>query len=121
MAAYPIGDRRAADGRPALDEFEALTRAIARGLLPNRGEATVYSRARDALLMSDLRELLPGFVYQCRSVHRFRDFITLYDPEAEFRDAFLARAFARCREASAGATPPIAPPKRDAPASEWMA
>lgn len=83
-------------GEQAMDELEALMCAVATGALPNRAEATAYSRCRD-LLMAAPDAVLPGFVHQCLTVFKFRDFITLYDPDPDMRERFTQRAFERCR------------------------
>lgn len=87
------------DPRALFEEMAVLACAIARGQPPGRSEAMTYSATRDALLASDIADMLPGFLLQCHSVHRLRDFITLYDPECEMREAFMTRAFDRCRAA----------------------
>lgn len=84
-----------------MEEFEELLCSIATGVPPDRSAAMRFSRCRSALLESSVKDLLPGFVYQCLSVFRFKDFITLYDPDIALRDAFIRRAFGRCRAISA--------------------
>lgn len=92
--ADPVGDQ-------AMTELEALMCAIAAGTLPLRGDATAYSRWRAELLASpDM--VLPGFAHQCLTVFKFRDFISLYDPDAAVRKSFVQRAFARCRQVRGG-------------------
>lgn len=104
------------DARDWLDEMEGLACAIARGAPTDRREATAYLAARDALLASDVAPLLPGFLIQCHSVHRLRDFLTLYDPEPELREAFMARTFDRCREAMSAQHLP----RGRSTSQEWM-
>lgn len=108
---------RPRDARDWLDEMETLARAVARGAPTDRREATAYLAARDALLASDVAALLPGFLLQCHSVHRLRDFLTLYDPESELREAFMVRTFDRCREAIAAHR---RPGSGRGQAQEWM-
>ncbi len=55
-----------------------------------------YSELRSKLLESELRAKVPGFLFQCGSIERFRDFITLYHPRPESRVAFIHSALARC-------------------------
>lgn len=86
-------------GIDLLDEIEALLRSVARGAAVNRAEASAYSRVRSGLLDSPLKDMLPGFLFQCLTILKFREFITLYDPDIAFRDRFVARAFDRCRSA----------------------
>lgn len=99
----PNAMRREAEaaGEQAMAELEALMCSIAAGALPLRADATAYSRCRSDLLASpDM--VLPGFLHQCMTVFKFRDFISLYDPDAEARESFVRRAFDRCREVLAG-------------------
>ena len=44
-----------------------------------------------------MRPALPGFLIQCVSIFKFHDFISLYDPKAEARIAFVENAFANSR------------------------
>ncbi len=85
----------------ALDEFEGLLRRLAPGATPDRVAATRWSHCRDALL-ADCREALPGFVVQCTSVGKYRDFITLYAPSVDERVAFVEAAMAPVRAARGG-------------------
>jgi hypothetical protein len=67
--------------------------------------ATRYTRCRDALLRSALRPVLPGFLQQCQSFDRFRDFIHLYHPSLEPRldmiEESLRAGFKRARDVAA--------------------
>lgn len=90
-----------ADWPELLDEMEAVVRQVARGGPQNRHDASVYLETRAALLASQVAGLLPGFLMQCHSILRLREFLTLYDPEPELRERFMVRAMTRCREAAA--------------------
>lgn len=87
----------AADGS-VIDELEDVLCAATTGAPPSRSDAITYSRCRSALLESAAKDLLPGFLYQCSTVFRFREFVTLYDPDPALREAFVRKTFARCRE-----------------------
>ncbi|RHW19334.1 hypothetical protein D1610_04325 [Sphingomonas gilva] len=106
------------DEQDVMEEFEELLCSIATGVPPDRSAAMRFSRCRTALLESPSKDLLPGFVYQCLSVFRFKDFITLYDPDITLRDAFIRRAFSRCR-AMSGA-PPAHGQRATAKSQNWM-
>ncbi len=79
-----------------LRELQDVLFAIASGQPFQRPWAARYSELRTKLLESDLREKVPGFLFQCGSIDRFRDFITLYHPRPESRAAFLRAALERC-------------------------
>lgn len=85
------------DDPEPLPQLVELLRSIARGLAPDRSEAVLYSSCRSALLTSRYRELIPGFLIQCISVFKFRDFIGLYDPSPQMRERFLELSFGRCQ------------------------
>jgi hypothetical protein len=85
------------DTSDAMEEMEELLLSIARRLSTNRADAISYSRCRSALLEAPVKDLLPGFIYQCLTVYKFKDFISLYDPDTALREAFVARMFERCR------------------------
>jgi hypothetical protein len=51
-----------------------------------------------------MRTALPGFLLQCLTIFRFKDFIQLYSPSVDERIAFVEEAFRAC-EARAGARP----------------
>lgn len=82
----------------AFEELFALLRAIASGHPADRSEAVRYSTCRAALLASGAKSSLPGFLRQCMSVARFRDFITLYDPDPSERERFVRKAFELTRD-----------------------
>lgn len=85
------------DAAGALEAFETLLREVATGLVPTRAHAIDYVNHRATLLAAPLAPALPGFVQQCQSVSRFKDFIGLYDREATRRLAFIEASFAPCR------------------------
>jgi hypothetical protein len=85
----------------AFDRFDALLQSIAAGLPVDRSAAMRYSEYRSMLLDSPYRDALPGFVLQCMSVSRFREFISLYDPAARAREAFVRDLLADCRAVQA--------------------
>ncbi len=73
----------------AFDQFAAVTASIAGGGALVRSDAVTWSQAREVLLASDYRDVLPGFIFQCLSIFKFRDFILLYHPDPKRRRAFL--------------------------------
>lgn len=79
--------------RDALEEMQELLRTIALVGSPPRHSAVRYTLCRTALIESELRQALPGFLIQCVSASKFHDFIHLYDPKAEARIAFVDAAF----------------------------
>ena len=79
--------------RDALEEMQELLRTIALVGSPPRHSAVRYTLCRTALIESELRQALPGFMIQCVSASKFHDFIHLYDPKAEARIAFVDAAF----------------------------
>lgn len=78
----------------AWTQYQELLRAAATEAVQSRMAATQYTRLRDALMSSDYRPLLPGFVLQCLTLDRFRDFIRLYHPLEAERIGFLDSSFA---------------------------
>jgi hypothetical protein len=81
----------------AFDRFDTLLQSIAYGLSVDRSAAMRYSEYRSMLLDSAYRDALPGFVLQCMSVFKYREFISLYDPTARAREAFVRDLLADCR------------------------
>lgn len=77
-----------------LDELVQLLRAWAGGVRPDREAAGRYMACRTALLAAKIP--VPGFVVQCGSIHKFSEFIALYDPRLSARLAFLDAAFREC-------------------------
>jgi hypothetical protein len=81
----------------ALNEMTELLRTAATVGVQHRMMAVRYTEWRSALLGSEVRAAVPGFLIQCVTVDKFHTFITLYDPKAEARLHFLEAAFAKCR------------------------
>jgi hypothetical protein len=80
----------------ALLEIEEVLRGCTKAGAPNRLSAVRYTLCRRALLDGELRSAVPGFLLQCGSIHKFHEFITLYDPKVETRLAFLEAALSKC-------------------------
>lgn len=91
-----------------MKEMEDLLRAVSAASSPPRLSAVKYTQCRDALLASEFRAALPGFILQCVSIYKFYDFINLYDGRPEARVAFVESAF----NSGPGLVPPR--PSRDA-------
>ena len=88
----------------ALTELKELMRLAAGEGSPQRLAATTYTICRETLLQSELRPALPGFLLQCLTIFRFKDFIQLYSPNLSERHAFVDEAFRAC-ETRAGLRP----------------
>ena len=118
------GAKRMEDaGGDAMEVLEELLCSVAGGLLPNRSEANIYSGCRSDLLQSPAKDLLPGFIYQCLTIFKFKDFITLFDPDVGLREAFIRRTFARCRsviEERPAAEPSPDPIQAKLDPQQWM-
>lgn len=81
----------------ALAELQDLMRLAASGdYSPQRLAATTYTACRDQLLKSEIGPLLPGFLRQCLTIYRFKDFIQLYSPGDKERIAFIDDSFRAC-------------------------
>jgi hypothetical protein len=80
-----------------MQEMLELLRAVASSSTPHRFSAVRYTHCREALLSSEARSAVPGFLIQCVSIYKFHDFINLYDPKTDARLAFVEAAFAKCR------------------------
>lgn len=80
----------------ALAELQDLMRLVAAGDPPQRLAATTYTACRDQLLKSEIAPLLPGFLRQCLTIFRFKDFIQLYSPGTRERIAFIDDSFRSC-------------------------
>jgi len=85
------------DAHEAFATFDALLVAVARGLAVTRSDAMVYAQCQSRLLESPYRDRLPGFCFQCTSILKFREFISLYDGRPPAREAFIRSEMARCR------------------------
>ncbi len=79
------------------DELLGLLHLVARGDPPSREQAVSYLNCRSRLLASESGDMLPGFLYQCGTIDRFREFIFLYDPDVTLRHQFLDRMIDRAR------------------------
>lgn len=80
----------------ALAELHQLMRLVASGDSPQRLAATTYIACRETLLASALRPALPGFLFQCLTIFRFKDFIHLYSPNVNERIAFIEDCVRSC-------------------------
>ena len=85
--------------REALDEMEEILRVTANDRSARRVAAVRYTRCRTALIESELRPAVPGFLVQCISLDKFHDFITLLDPHPDARIAFIEAGLVACRAA----------------------
>jgi hypothetical protein len=83
-----------------LQDLESLLISVAAGAVPNRQHATAYSTMRLALLKSYDSNIVPGFIHQCISIYKFREFITLYDGRANERRRFITSVFDRLHSSS---------------------
>ncbi len=83
--------------RQVFERLRVMLRGVARGELPLRECAVTYLELRSFLLASPQGGLLPGFLYQCGTVDRFRSFIVLYDPDIDLRAEFVDRMIARAQ------------------------
>ena len=81
----------------AFKDLEAILRSIAASPSHYRNFAVHYMRCRSALLDQPGRALLPGYLLQCGTSDKFRDFIILYDASVAARHAFIDESLARCR------------------------
>jgi hypothetical protein len=79
----------------ALEEMQSLLLRTCSVSTPNRVSAVRYTLCRTILMDGELRPALPGFLIQCVSIFKFHDFISLYDPRAEARIAFVEGALAK--------------------------
>ena len=78
-----------------LDELESLLISVALGEVPNRQTATAYSALRVVLLQTYDADVVPGFVSQCISIYKYREFINLYDGRPAERRRFVNDVFDR--------------------------
>ncbi len=85
-----------------LDQLLGLLRLVISGDPPSREWAVSYIACRSRLLASEQRDMLPGFLYQCGTIDRFREFIILYDPDVDLRGEFIDRMIGKARSLSAG-------------------
>lgn len=78
-------------------QLQDLLRHAATDAPQPRAAAALYTGLRDILIRSEHQPFLPGFMLQCLTLDRFRDFIRLYHPSPEARLDFLNRAFRATR------------------------
>lgn len=88
------------DARADFDQLRDLLRLVASGEPPSREHAVSYLDCRSRLIASPSGDMLPGFLYQCGTIDRFREFIFLYDPDTELRCQFIDRMIGRARALS---------------------
>ena len=82
--------------REALGEFHQLLRECCADKSPPRPLAVRYQICRMALMAGELKDHLPGYVRQCMSSLRFREFIHLYDHDPAVRIAFIDGSLRAC-------------------------
>lgn len=82
--------------REALAEFHELLRDCCADKPPPRLLAVRYQICRMALMAGVLKADLPGYVRQCMSSLRFREFIHLYDRDPVVRSKFVDNSLAGC-------------------------
>ena len=95
-----------------LDDLESLLVSVALGEVPNRENATAYSAMRLTLLQTYDSSVVPGFLSQCISIYKYREFINLYDGRPEERRRFINDIFDRLyavKPAQAGTKQDIKP------------
>ena len=81
----------------AFEDLEPILHSLAASPTNYRNFAAAYTRCRDALLRPQTRSALPGFMIQCQTSEKFRDFISLYDGSVAARQAFISQALGRFR------------------------
>lgn len=81
----------------ALEELHVMLRQACDGASPPRPAAVRYSACLSCLMASGWSSALPGFLVQCVTLDRFREFIGLYDPRVDVRIVFVDAAFSRTR------------------------
>ena len=102
-----------------LREIHELLRFVASGGLPTRETAVDYISRRSGLLESSISAILPGFLYQCGTIDRFKDFIFLYDPDPDLRCEFIDRMIDRARALTQVAPAPSPPESSAAFPTIW--
>ena len=88
-----------------LEEFHLLLRDCCLDHPAPRTMAVRYQICRLALMRGELHSGLPGFVRQCGSLLKFREFIHLYDHEPANRAEFIEVSLHPCW-AQVGLAPP---------------
>jgi hypothetical protein len=81
----------------AYKDMESILYSVASSPSHYRNFAVHYMRCRSMLLGGEGRSAVPGFLVQCGTSEKFRDFISLYDASVRERHAFIAYALTRCR------------------------
>ena len=79
-----------------LEEFHLLLRDCCLDHTLPRTVAVRYQICRSALMAGALKAQLPGFVRQCVSLLKFREFIHLYDHDPAARVEFIDRSLDTC-------------------------
>jgi hypothetical protein len=81
----------------ALGEMHELLRQSCQQQAPFFSRLAVrYQICRSALLSAGLKPYLPGFLMQCVSLIKFREFICLYDHDPVTRERFIDGALENC-------------------------
>jgi hypothetical protein len=80
----------------ALQELHDLLSDSSLNRPPSRDLAARYQVCRTTLMAGTLRPHLPGFVRQCVSLLKFREFICLYDRDPSPRLRFIDRSLENC-------------------------
>lgn len=100
-----------------LSDFHELLRVACEGHPASRPQSVLYQSCRAALMAGKLKPFLPGFVRQCASIERFREFIQLYhhdrEPRIQFVDGALAESWANLGRAALE-RPAVQPPAHEA-------
>jgi hypothetical protein len=86
----------ALSGEQALEELHELLRHSCQQQAPARQSAVRYQICRTAVMATELKSYLPGFVTQCVSLIKFREFICLYDHDPAARIRFVDRSLENC-------------------------
>ena len=81
----------------AFEDLEPILRSLAASPSDYRNFAASYTQCRDALIRPQTRSALPGFMIQCQTSEKFRDFNPLYDASVHARHAFIDQALGKCR------------------------
>jgi hypothetical protein len=100
-----MGLESAMDEGEALKELHDLLTICCEEHGPARYLPPRYQICRASVMNSRLSPYLPGFVRQCVSLFKFRDFICLYDHDPAVRTKFVEEAMASCWTQLNEATP----------------
>ena len=107
-----MADQQITAGEALAELEEILHLAAASGTSLPRGTALRYVAVRELLLSNGFQHHLPGFVRQCLTVDRFREFIHLYHYDAEERAAFIASSLGGAVKSGARARPSHPAPRQ---------